>query len=94
MEEEKGRTSCGGTHNSDATTPTQQTSTNNNNNNNINTSMSFEATNPPIYTSWPPPSLSNLNVEALVNDCEDAEVSGQERPFGTVRCFVCYVLCL
>jgi len=29
--------------------------------------------------------LANIDVEALVNDCEEAEVSGQERPFATVR---------
>jgi hypothetical protein len=37
--------------------------------------------------AWPPPSLANTNVEALVNDLEDEEVSGMRmraRPFATL----------
>jgi len=52
--------------------------------------MLFQATNPRMSTAtmtaaWPPPSLATIDVEALVNDCEEAEASGQERPFATVQ---------
>jgi hypothetical protein len=55
--------------------------------------MTSEAAgSPPSAMAWPPPSFANTNVEALVNDLEDEEVSGmmmRARPFATVR-FVFY----
>ena len=53
--------------------------------------MTSEAAGGPPAMAWPPPSLANINVEALVNDLEEEEVSGmmmRPRPFATVRFFV------
>lgn len=50
--------------------------------------MTSEAAGGPPAMAWPPPSLANINVEALVNDLEDEEVSGmmmRPRPSATVR---------
>lgn len=52
--------------------------------------MTSEATNP----TWPPPSLATINVVALVNDCEEAEMSvaTSNRPFAAVRIFCVFLV--